>query len=146
MSSVPRPDVGDAVDFASVPTTSDTGNTTDVPVISVPSFSVPCIISEGSSAVPATSDIPSQLPPPSSASSHSSLPTNTSATNPNLHYIGSMSQECPHCSALRFPNETLNCCHGGKVTLPTDEYPESLRPLFENREFLDNIRSLHLLH
>ena len=41
-----------------------------------------------------------------------------------------MNNICPYCSALRFPNEPLNCCHNGKVSLPSlSRYPEELKDL-----------------
>jgi hypothetical protein len=59
---------------------------------------------------------------------------------------GPMTCICPHCNALRFPNESLNCCHNGKVDLPVlSPYPEELRILMQDNtsdalNFLNNIR------
>ena len=61
-------------------------------------------------------------------------------------YVGPMTTVCQHCNALRFPHETLNCCHRGKVSLPAlVDYPQPLKDLFtgtsnEARNFRENIR------
>ena len=61
-------------------------------------------------------------------------------------YLGSMTTVCPHCRALRFPRETLNCCHNGKVSLSAlAACPQPLKDLFtgtsnEARNFRGNIR------
>ena len=34
-------------------------------------------------------------------------------------YLGPMTMLCPHCQALRFEGEALNCCHNDKVSLPS---------------------------
>ena len=46
--------------------------------------------------------------------------------------IGSMTEECPHCKALKFPRETpSSCCQGGKVALtPYPRPPEALQRLW----------------
>ena len=69
------------------------------------------------------------------------LDNRTNEGNPSIYYIGLMSLLCPYCSALRFPNELLSCCHKGKVTLALDVHPEDLRSLFQKKQFLDKIRS-----
>ena len=59
---------------------------------------------------------------------------------------GPMTRVCQHCRALRFDNESLNCCHNGKVSLPLlSPYPDELRHLLtqksvESTNFLENIR------
>ena len=40
----------------------------------------------------------------------------------NTFYNGPMNVVCPHCGALRFQGESLNCCQ---------EYPFALQQLFE---------------
>ena len=52
-----------------------------------------------------------------------------------------------HCGALRFPRETLNCCHSGKVCLcELMSFPDPLKHLLSGdtsavrTNFLDNIR------
>ena len=59
----------------------------------------------------------------------------------NLHYLGPMSQLCPYCNAFRFPKELLNCCHNGKVAIDTFDYPDSLKNLYGDKQFLNKIRS-----
>ena len=60
--------------------------------------------------------------------------------------VGPMTTQCQHCQALRFPRESLNCCHSGKVSLPAlADYPQPLKDLFtstssEARNFRENIR------
>ena len=40
------------------------------------------------------------------------------------YYIGALNVRCQFCGALRFQREQLNCCHNGKVSLPSlQEYP-----------------------
>ena len=68
-----------------------------------------------------------------------SFGSNSASTSNTVHFIGQMSNPCPYYSALIFPNESLNCCHSGKVQLTTDAYPDELRSLFTNTEFLKNI-------
>ena len=42
-------------------------------------------------------------------------------------YLGQMSVFCPYCQALKFPEENLNCCHNGKVSLEClDNYSISI--------------------
>ena len=50
---------------------------------------------------------------------------------------------CPHCSAYRWHEERDGfCCENGRVVLPPVKVqPEELRDLFQNKEFVDNIRS-----
>ena len=60
------------------------------------------------------------------------------------HSIGPMNNICPHCNALRFIDEPLNCCHNGKITLPELSYPEDLKQLLlgksvQSKNFRDNI-------
>ena len=46
------------------------------------------------------------------------------------YYVGSMNNICLYCNALHFPNEALNCCHNGKVSLTQlSSYPEELKKL-----------------
>ena len=106
---------------------------------SVSASPTPSIRTEASSSpiLPAECVVPSIAVDVQSETSVSSLPVD----NPNLHYIGPMSNECPYCRAYRFPNEKLNCCHNGKVTLENNSYPESLRNLLDNRHFLEKIRA-----
>ena len=41
-----------------------------------------------------------------------------------------MNNTCLYCNALCVPNEALNCCHNGKVSLPQlSTYPEELKNL-----------------
>lgn len=57
-----------------------------------------------------------------------------------------MSQSCEYCHALRFPQESLNCCHNGKVRLPPlSNYPDELKELIlgssvQAKNFRTNIR------
>ena len=68
--------------------------------------------------------------------------------NPDImpYYIGPMTNVCPHCDAMRFMNEALNCCHNGKVSLPQlSSYPEELKDLLmsnssQAKNFKENIR------
>ena len=40
------------------------------------------------------------------------------------YYVGKMNELCQYCLSLRFPNEKLNCCYNGKVSLlPLSDYP-----------------------
>ncbi|KAF2355421.1 hypothetical protein FHG87_013825 [Trinorchestia longiramus] len=61
--------------------------------------------------------------------------------------IGLMNVICRFCSAYRFQGELLNCCHNGKVHLPSlQECPLLLRRLLEcdnheARNYRDNIRN-----
>ncbi|KAF2346468.1 hypothetical protein FHG87_022775 [Trinorchestia longiramus] len=58
-----------------------------------------------------------------------------------------MNVMCRFCSAFRFQGELLNCCHNGKVRLPSlQECPLLLRRLLEcdnheARNYRDNIRN-----
>ena len=46
------------------------------------------------------------------------------------YYVGPMNNICLYCNALHFPNEALNCCHNGKVSLTQlSSYPEELKNL-----------------
>ena len=59
------------------------------------------------------------------------------ADRPLHFYVGEMNVICRHCQALRFPRESLNCCHNGKVSLPPlQEHPVIFRQFFygDNRE------------
>jgi hypothetical protein len=64
----------------------------------------------------------------------------------NAVYLGPMTRVCEHCQALRFQTEALNCCHNGKVSLPSlGNYPAPLKDLFtgsstEAINFRENIR------
>jgi len=45
-------------------------------------------------------------------------------------YLWPVTRVCQYCQALRFPNESLNCGHNVKVSLPPlEEYPTHLRDL-----------------
>ena len=61
-------------------------------------------------------------------------------------YIGLMDIQCDYCSALQFHKESLNCCHGGKVSLlPLRAVPQRIFSLLtadteEGRHFGENIR------
>ena len=33
-------------------------------------------------------------------------------------YIGAMDSQCSFCDAVQFHRESINCCHGGKISLP----------------------------
>ena len=49
--------------------------------------------------------------------------------------MGEMNVSCEHCRALKFWNESFNCCNDGKVHLPPlQPYPEELKPLFDGRD------------
>ncbi|KAF2355976.1 hypothetical protein FHG87_013268 [Trinorchestia longiramus] len=56
---------------------------------------------------------------------------------------------CRFCSAFRFQGELLNCCHNGKICLPSlQECPLLLQRLLEcdnheTRNYRDNIRNYH---
>ena len=55
--------------------------------------------------------------------------------NPDItpYYVGPMNNVCEYCNAMRFTNESLNCCHNGKVSLPElSPYPEELKDLLIN--------------
>ena len=46
------------------------------------------------------------------------------------YYVGPINNICLYCNALHFPNEALNCCHNGKVSLTQlSSYPEELKNL-----------------
>ena len=34
------------------------------------------------------------------------------------YYVGPMNNVCEYCNTMHFTNESLNCCHNGKVYLP----------------------------
>ena len=59
--------------------------------------------------------------------------------------IAKMDVVCSYCQALCFPNEPKNCCHNGKVLLPSlNNYPPQLRELLtkndeQSRSFIENI-------
>jgi hypothetical protein len=61
--------------------------------------------------------------------------------------LGGLTEVCQFCQALRFQNETLNCCHNGKVSLqPLQPVPNELHNLFTQsnanaKNFFENIRS-----
>ena len=56
-------------------------------------------------------------------------------TNSSI-YLGPMSSVCQHCQALRFANETLNCC---QVSLPPlTDYPSALKELFTGDSVMPN--------
>ena len=61
--------------------------------------------------------------------------------------IGQMNIACNFCQALRFPQESMNCCHNGKVTLaPLAPYPEAFHSLLtrnddQAKNFRQNIRN-----
>ncbi|XP_030850990.1 uncharacterized protein LOC754317 [Strongylocentrotus purpuratus] len=65
---------------------------------------------------------------------------------PEILHIGPMSKICPYCDAMRFPNESLNCCHDGKICLPELlPYPNALATLLQgdssqSKHFRYNIR------
>ena len=59
----------------------------------------------------------------------------------NKHHAGSMDVVCPHCSALFFRAETLQCCSHGAVVLPQWRVPpEPLLSLLKDDEFRLKIR------
>ena len=64
----------------------------------------------------------------------------------NAYYIGKMSTLCEYCGVLRFPQESLNCCHNGKVQLPPlSDYPQVLKDLLldssvQAKNYQTNIR------
>ena len=70
----------------------------------------------------------------------------TPATESGRIYVGPITTVCEYCQALRFPNEPQNCCHNGKVSLPTlADYPTPLKELLtgsstEARNLRENIR------
>ncbi|CAH2016680.1 unnamed protein product [Acanthoscelides obtectus] len=64
-----------------------------------------------------------------------------------LYTLGTFTFTCSHCRALHFlceknsRNVYSNCCKDGAVHLPPfDSYPEQLRVLFQDREFMENVR------
>ena len=63
--------------------------------------------------------------------------------------IGRCEYQCPHCSAYRFPNESLNCCEKGKVRIHLyNNFPEELKQLYISRDansknFKQNIRQFN---
>ena len=59
----------------------------------------------------------------------------------NNFYDGPMNIVCPHCGALRFQGEPLNCCQSGKVSLVAlqDNYMKQI--LAEDGNFRKNIRN-----
>ena len=43
-------------------------------------------------------------------------------------YLVPMTMLCPHCLALRFEGEALNCCHNDKASLPSlSNYPSPFK-------------------
>uniref|UniRef100_A0A182N6N5 ATP-dependent DNA helicase n=1 Tax=Anopheles dirus TaxID=7168 RepID=A0A182N6N5_9DIPT len=52
-------------------------------------------------------------------------------------------EPCPYCAAMKWPTETSSlCCNGGQIVLPSfDEPPVALQQLFQNTEFIRNIRA-----
>ncbi|KAF2358038.1 hypothetical protein FHG87_011202 [Trinorchestia longiramus] len=72
---------------------------------------------------------------------------NTIQLNNEQFNIGLINDICRFCSAFRFQGELLNCCHNGKVRLPSlQECPLLLRRLLEcdnheARNYRDNIRN-----
>ena len=51
---------------------------------------------------------------------------------PPLHSLGLFNENCQHCGAIKFHNESFKCCHNGKVNLPNRlDFPEELRELFQ---------------
>ena len=129
------------VDFTSAPsTTCATDNSTTASSATDNSTTA-------SSTTCATSDTPavpdSPVTPTMSCTSSIVSPINntpSSVSNTTEHFIGPMTNKCPHCQAARFPNEALICCHNGKVMLPVTDYPQELQQLFENQAFLKDIR------
>ncbi|XP_065322969.1 uncharacterized protein LOC135930111 [Gordionus sp. m RMFG-2023] len=69
------------------------------------------------------------------------------------HYCGPLNILCPYCNALNFISEKpsdgkfKNCCHKGRVLLPSLQYPDFLIDLLSNldnhyyKNFSQNIRS-----
>lgn len=56
--------------------------------------------------------------------------------NINAHNAGLMDQECMHCGALHFREETTNnhfmsCCHNGLIHLPQPQTNQELKNMFE---------------
>lgn len=70
---------------------------------------------------------------------------------PEEHTVGQMDQQCQHCKALHFKDETRqkdgynDCCNFGTIALPTQNYPPELRQLLDgdteaSQNFRSNIR------
>ncbi len=80
----------------------------------------------------------------------SELPISPAARteNPDVepYYLGPMDERCKHCSALRFKDESRNCCQSGKVKIEDlSQYPDELKDLLthnhpESKHFHENIR------
>jgi hypothetical protein len=69
---------------------------------------------------------------------------------PLIKADGTLTNECPHCHALRWPNETGSiCCSGGKIKLePLPHPPDAIKQLWgsnttEGRIFRDYSRQLN---
>lgn len=61
------------------------------------------------------------------------------------HNLGLMNDQCMHCGALHFVEESTNghynsCCHNGLIHLPQPENNNELQQLFRNGHFIKNIR------
>jgi len=61
----------------------------------------------------------------------------TDERNINAHHAGLMNQECIHCKALHFREETSNdhfmsCCHNGLIYLPQPRINLELKHMFES--------------
>lgn len=68
----------------------------------------------------------------------------------NTHYLGKMTDVCSYCGAVTFkatlPGQKTNvCCHKGKIRLPPLKYPKELLKLYNNQEFMKNIRKYNNL-
>ena len=76
---------------------------------------------------------------PEKPSNNDSDKTNAKLTNESMnpditpYYTGPLNNVCEYCNAICFTNESLNCCHNGKVSLPElSLYPEELKDLLIN--------------
>lgn len=67
--------------------------------------------------------------------------------NIEKHNCGLLNNECKYYAGLHFRDESnenkkfKNCCHFGKVTVDRREYPNILKELIKNKNFIKNIRS-----
>ena len=49
---------------------------------------------------------------------------------PQTHSLGNFDQNCEHCDAIKFQNESFKCCSNGKVSLqPLLDFPDELHRL-----------------
>lgn len=58
--------------------------------------------------------------------------------------IGSMDQECPHCSARFWPGESINCCFNGSLIIDEPVIPHDLRALILSTDVREHMRSYNM--